>query len=174
MAIFIERLAALMAASPLHELAQHLLLSVWGLTPAIQTIHILSIAAIMGSAVPINLRVLGLAFAQQPIGEMVPRLMKWTWFALPVLFVTGSVFVFFRPGRYLDNPVFLTKMTLLVPAVMLTAVLHLGCFRTADYWESSLLHRRAARTIAVASLALWVTITLAGRWIAYSYYLFPD
>src|SRR5688500_4413486 len=98
--------ARALAASPRHKLATYMLSEVPGFPPIVQTLHILSVTAIMGSVVLIDLKVLGLALPSQGTTELVRRLMPWTWCALPVLALSGLVFVCARPARYLSNPVF--------------------------------------------------------------------
>ena len=102
----LTNLAQALAASPINTLAVYLLREVPGFPPVVQTVHILSVAAIMGSVVLIDLRTLGLALPSQPTDELVRRLMPWTWWALPVLALSGLLFVCARPARYLFNPVF--------------------------------------------------------------------
>jgi hypothetical protein len=166
--------ARALAASPMNKLATYLLTEIPGFPPIVQTFHILSIAAIMGSVVLIDLRVLGLALPSQSPTELVRRLMPWTWSALPVLAVSGLVLVFARPARYLSNPVFGLKFAMLAPAIVLAAVFQRGSAKDAHFWEQSRGRRASARTIAGVSLLLWIGVVLAGRWIAYVDYLFPE
>jgi hypothetical protein len=87
------------------------------------------------------------------------------------------VFILARPHRYFLNPVVGLKFGMLVPAVAMAAVFHrLSAPGSADNCSSKgVLDRRAlARTMAAASLILWIGVVLAGRWIAYADYLFPQ
>ena len=168
----IDSLVDALAESPLQALAEHLLRTVPGLPPIAQSFHILGIGAVMASSVMISLRLLGLAVPSQDPSEMIRRLMPWTWGALLVNLVSGSLFVFARPARYFFNPVFGYKVAMLVPAIVLAFVLHRLSLREEGFWDRSAGRRRSAQAIAVVSLVLWVGIVLAGRWIAYSEYLF--
>ena len=60
-----------------------------------------------------------------------------------------------------------------MPAVALAAVLHVISVRKPDYWQVRST-RTAAKAIAATSLLLWIGVVLAGRWIAYADYLFPE
>jgi len=168
----LEDLASALAASSLHSLALYLLGNVPGFPPVVQTVHLLSIAAVMGSIVLIDLKVLGLALPSQNTGELVRRLMPWTWWALPSLAVSGLVFVLARPASYFVNPVFRLKFTMLVPAVILAAIFQLASGKDPGFWDRSRGRRVSARVIAAFSLILWIGVVLAGRWIAYADYLF--
>ena len=167
-----ESLASALAESPAREAAVYLLGNVPGLPPIAQSVHILGIAVVMASIVMVDLKFLGLALPSQNVSEMIRRLMPWTWWALLGNAVTGLLFVVARPNRYFFNPVVGWKFSMLVPAVALAFVVHRLNTREAGYWEQSSGRRISARVIAAVSLVLWIGVVLAGRWIAYSEYLF--
>jgi hypothetical protein len=169
----LANLARTLTASPANAVATYLLREVPGFTPILQTVHLLSVSAVMGSVVLIDLRVLGLVLPSQPTTDLVRRLMPWTWCALPLLAVTGLVQVFGRPIRYLLNPVFGLKFAMLAPAIILAAVFQRASVTDPLFWQRSRGRRFAAKTIAACSLLLWVGVATAGRWIAYVDYLFP-
>ena len=172
MSVTAEAIADAIATSQARELAIYLLRNVPGLPPITQAVHILGIAAVMGSILMIDLRILGLAVPSQTVSEMMRRLLPWTWWALLSNALTGLPFIMARPHRYFLNPVFGWKMSFLAPAVLLAFVFYLLNRREPGYWERSSARRASARVIAVASLALWIGVVMAGRWIAYSDYLF--
>jgi uncharacterized membrane protein SirB2 len=149
-----------------HDLVVYLLSNVPGLPPIVQTVHLLGIAVIMSSVVLLDLRILGLALPSQDVQELTRRVMPWVWWTLPVMLLSGLMFVFARPRRYFTNPIFGLKFGLLLPAIALAAVLHFVSVRKPDDWRTKLL--------AALSLLLWIGVVLAGRWIAYVDYLFPE
>jgi hypothetical protein len=160
------------AGSALQRGALALLSQIPGFPPVIQTVHILAICAIMGSVVLIDLRVLGLALPSQKTAELTKRLMPYTWWALPLLAISGGVFVFARPQRYAVNPVFMIKFLLMAPAIGLALAFHLATLKDGACWERSAPRRLTAKVIALVSLVLWIGVVMAGRWIAYADYLF--
>ena len=117
----------------------------------------------MGSAVLIALRVLGLALRGQTAEDLIRRLAPWTWGALPLLALSGLVFVLAQPYRYFDNPIFRLKFALMVPAIATTMAFHLR----------PRAHGRLATLLGALSLCLWTGVVMAGRWIAYVDYLMP-
>ena len=167
-----ESVFNLLTGSRASEAAVYLLGNIPGLPPISQALHIMGIAVVMGSIVMVDLKFLGLAVPSQNVSEMIRRLLPWTWCALSLNLVTGLLFVVARPGRYFFNPVFGIKFGLLVPAVILAFIVHRLNTRERGYWERSSGRVISARVIAVVSLALWGGVVLAGRWIAYSDYLF--
>ena len=167
-----DNIANALAESPAREFSVYLLGNVPGLPPIAQSLHILAIAVIMASAVMVNLRLIGLAVPSQSPSEMIQRLLPWTCWALPVNLITGGLFVVARPNRYFYNPVAEWKFQMLVPVVLLAVVLYWMNAREPGYWEASHTRRNGARVIAATSLLLWLGIVLAGRWIAYTDYLY--
>jgi hypothetical protein len=131
--------------------------------PIVQTVHLLGISVVMGSAVLIALRVLNLALRGQGTEDLIRRLAPWTWGALPMLASSGLVFICAQPYRYFDNPIFRLKFALMVPAIATTLAFH----RRPDA------RGRLAVVLAALSLGLWIGVVMAGRWIAYVDYLFP-
>jgi hypothetical protein len=169
----LEYLVTLIDGSVAQQASLYLLSQIRGFPPVIQTVHILSIAAIMGSTVLIDMRLLGLMVRSQRVSDLVRRLMPWTWYALPLLFISGIVFVFARPQRYAINPIFRWKFIILLPAILVTLAFHLVSRQNPEYWESSPGRRLLGKGVAVVSLMLWLLVVLAGRWIAYADYLIP-
>lgn len=165
-------IATWLSESQARDLANWLLANVPGLPPILQTIHLLSIAAIMASIVIIDLRVLGLAVPSQNLSEMVRRLQPWTWYGVAGVASSGIWFVLARPNRYFSNPVFLIKFSLLIPALLVTLLFYRLSHRDPEYWKRSPRHVWSARVLALVSLLLWLSVVMAGRWVAYSEYLF--
>jgi uncharacterized membrane protein len=144
-----------------HLWARHLLRGQNWISPAVQSVHILSVAAVIGSIGLIDLRVMGLAARSQPIPEMARRLLPWMWTALVLLLATGGLLILNRPARYFDNPAFVAKMAMLALALILTLMLRPGLLRNGG-------RAGPMRALAAAlSLLLWFGIIFAGRWIAY-------
>ena len=161
------------AASPSRVHVADLMRQVPSLAPILQTIHLLSVAAVMASIVMVDLRVLGLAAPSQKTDEMLRRLMPWTWGALVALLLSGVPIVLVKPVTYASNPVFRLKFLLLIPAVALAIWFYRRSRREPNYWGSSPRRIVHAKAIAALSLLLWLGVVLAGRWIAYAYVLSP-
>lgn len=164
---FFIGIGSAISGSPLQAGALWTLTNIPGFPPIIQTVHILGIAVVMGTVVMLNLRILGLAVPSQSISEMSERLLPWLWWALASNLVSGAFFLFGRPGRYFNNPVFGWKLAFLIPAVLLTLFFYLMNRHQHNYWQLSPQRIWLARGIALVSLGLWIMVAMAGRWIAY-------
>lgn len=136
--------------------------------PILQTIHILAIATTFASVVMINLRILKVAGRSRTVTQTVNRFVPWIWWGLLTLLITGIGMTIGEPVRELTNPVFWTKMILIIFAAAIALWFQGSVRRNAARWEISPRGRIAMRTGAGAVIALWCVIMVAGRWIAYA------
>jgi hypothetical protein len=151
----------------LHNSIHRLLQTVGWVSPTIQSIHIVSVAVVIGTAALLDMRILGWAAPSQVPAEMARRLLPWTWIAITLQFFTGAMLIINRPARYADNTTFLAKMVFLIIGVVLTLVLAGGLRRDPDHWTATPARRVTAKAMAFIALVAWVLVVLAGRWIAY-------
>lgn len=135
--------------------------------PTVQSIHIVCICIVISAVFMVDLRLLGVIGRSQPTAAYTSRFLTWIWPTLVVLLLTGAILITGEPTRSLENPAFVTKMVLLILAMITTAVLQRPTFKDPAYWELTAAHKNSARALAVLSLLLWVGIVFAGRWIAY-------
>ena len=133
--------------------------------PTLQTMHILCVAIVFSSAVLVNLRIFGLFERDEPLGAVTRRFLPPIWPVLLVLLVTGSLLIIGEPRRSLVNTTFYLKMSLLLIAILLTAVLQRTALASPDFFQN---RRAAGRVLATASILVWCGILFAGRWIAYT------
>jgi uncharacterized membrane protein len=110
---------------------------------------------------------LGVGSTRVSIAGMARRFTPWLWSALVLMALSGTVLIVGEPKRDLLNPVFWTKMGLLVCAIALTASFQYSINRNAKYWDENRSLKLPARLLAVVSLGLWLAIAVCGRFIAY-------
>jgi hypothetical protein len=114
------------------------------LFPVIESIHVIGLAAFVGTVVLTDLRTLGLRLPD------TRRLKPWTHSGLAAMLLTGAVMFFADTPRYLHNPAFQVKAVLLVLAL-------------AAHFT---LRRSGTRFAAILTLVLWTGVVLAARAIA--------
>ena len=161
--------------SPFSQILQN----VEWIVPALQTVHILCIGAVISAALALALRQFGLLAADQPLTRVAAQFLRVIWLALPVLLVTGALLIAAEPRRSLASPAFQLKMALLVCVASLMLLYQSRISRLAPANTvaatgaaggagASVAAFQPGKVITVAALFLWVGIIFAGRWIAYA------
>ena len=150
-----------------HTSLSHAIRVAGWIIPTVQVIHILAIAAVAGSALMIDLRLIGLVALDQSPREVSARFLPFVWWPLLVLLATGAIMIIGEPPRELKNPAFGLKMLLLAVALVVTWLIGLLLRRLPAGTDPSAGRRLAAAAIAVLSMLLWSSVIFAGRWIAY-------
>jgi len=135
----LESLSSWIANSAANDLALALLSNVPGSPPILQTLHLLSIVAIMASALMLDLRILGLAVPSQEIHGMAQRLRYWSVAGVLGVFSSGVWFVLARPNRYFNDPVFQIKFALLLPALLCSYFIFRTAMRNPSFYQTHFL-----------------------------------
>jgi len=148
------------------SLSQAIQTAAW-VTPTVQTIHILAVAVVVVSALMIDLRLVGVFAANQPLKRVSARFLPLVWWPMLVLLATGAIMIIGEPARALKSPIFQLKMALLVGAIAITGIQQWLIRRDMSWGDLASGSRRVASLVAIPSIALWTGIIFAGRWIAY-------
>lgn len=137
--------------------------------PAIQSIHIVGIGMVMGSVLMIDLRILGLAWADQTLRQTTGRFGPWLTGALWLLLATGLLMVIGEPVRELVTFSFWLKMTLVAIGALVATIFQRTLRRHEQHWETVLVHKRSIQTLAIVTFLIWACIIVLGRLIAYDH-----
>jgi hypothetical membrane protein len=148
------------------RLSQTIQVTKW-IVPTVQTVHILAVAVVASSVLMINLRLIGVFGADQPMKAVSSRYLPFVWWPLLILLATGAIMILGEPPRSLKSPAFQMKMAVLVTALIVTGLFQFLLKRDPTFGDLRGGRRGAAATIAVLSMLLWTGIIFAGRWIAY-------
>jgi len=134
--------------------------------PGMQTIHILSLGALLASIIMIDMRIWGYARSSTLV-ESARRFLPWIWMSLVVHTVTGVLLMIAEPRRIL-NGTFQIKMILMLVAIAATVPFHWALGRYSAVWDANADARWKAGAFAGLVLFLWLADTVAGRgrWIA--------
>ena len=146
----------------------HIIQTTKWVIPALQTIHILSVAVVFSSAVLVDLRLWRLLNRDVPLPDVARRFLPTIWPVLLVLLITGSLLIIGEPKRSLLNSAFYLKMALLAVAIVLTAWLQWSLSSSPNFWDKNQVRRIAGQFAATLSILVWCGILFAGRWIAYT------
>lgn len=139
--------------SPLAWIAGHL----WAY-PALESVHVLGIALLVGNLVALELRVWGRA-GELPVRALARLSLSLALAGFALAATSGLLMFASQPGEFLANRAFVVKMGLVMCAGINAAAFHArdGLARL-DVW---------ARAQTVLSLGLWIAVMICGRWIAY-------
>jgi len=146
----------------------HIIQTTKWVIPALQTVHILSVAVVFSSAILVDLRLWRLLNRDVPLPEVARRFLPTIWPVLLVLLITGSLLIIGEPKRSLLNSAFYLKMALLAVAIVLTAWLQWSLSSSPNFWDKNRGRRMAGQLTATLSILVWCGILFAGRWIAYT------
>lgn len=143
--------------------------SAWGY-PIIETAHVASIVAFAGLIVIMDLRLLGVAFANVPRTQIQRRLLPWQMTAFVPSMATGLLLLGIEPLRYYGNVMFRLKLVLLALAGINALVFHMKTYPTDGAWDEDPRLTRTARLSGAFSLLLWSLIIISGRLTANNWF----
>jgi hypothetical protein len=135
--------------------------SIWAY-PTVLTLHTFGMMVLVGSALMIDLRLLGFGRGI-PISSL-ERLFRVMWGAFWLNLITGTMLFIADASKRATQPLFLLKL-LLVAAGIATIVLVRR--RVFDGAKEPLVISGAAKRLAVTSLLVWSAAVTAGRLLAY-------
>ncbi len=161
---FCEWLAATPGSIALHE-SRYLYLIVL-------TVHVMTLCVFVGTAVIVDLRLIGITMLRAPASEVMARLLPWTVTGFAVMVVSGSLLFYAAPLDKFENLFFRTKMGLLVLAGVNVWVFYKTVYRSVVKWDLDPVPPGGARVAGGVGLVLWAAIITAGRMIPYQTYWF--
>jgi hypothetical protein len=134
------------------------------LVPTMQTLHILSIGAILAAVIMIDLRIWGVS-RSQGLAERGSRFLPWIWVALIVSTLSGIALMIGSP-RSMRDAAFLWKAYMMAAATVATIVLPFMLRWNSGYGQKDA--GALANFVGTAAFLLWLGATFAGRgrWIA--------
>ena len=136
------------------------------LYPALETLHIWGYVTLVGAVAMFDVRVLGLS-RRIPVDDLARHLLPWSIGALIVIVPTGALMFLGDAQALVENPAFLVKLGLIFLAGCNAAAFHLGALRAVAQWRTGVAAPPMARFHAAVSLALWLSVIVCGRLIAY-------
>ncbi|KKB85194.1 hypothetical protein VW29_07675 [Devosia limi DSM 17137] len=127
--------------------------------PLVNALHILAIGALLTCALLMDLAILGIG-RRLPAAAAVRYLRPVAILALLVAVLSGALLFSVQPLDYVGNPAFRLKLLLLAVALLNAGVFVLLQGRLSP-------NRAPMRVLALASLLLWPSVLVAGRFIGF-------
>lgn len=140
------------------------------LYPSVETVHIVGIGLLFGSIAVLDLRLLGLSRTIS-VRTLARHVLPWTAASFLLIVPSGLMMFTAHASEFIDSPVFVLKMCLIMAAGLNAALFHTMVFRTADVWDAEDLRKLppppSARVSAALSLLIWISVIACGRLLAY-------
>jgi hypothetical protein len=138
------------------------------LFPWIESIHVLALVIVVGTISVVDLRLLGVSSHRKSIKGLTQEILPLTWLAFCVALVSGFLMFASNALTYAANTPFRIKLVLLLLAGANMIFFHIVTHRGIDGWDEAARTPNAARLAGAASLALWIAVVFAGRWIGFT------
>ena len=136
------------------------------------TVHVLTLTVFVGTALMIDLRLLGTTMMRVPASEVIGRLLPWTTAGFLVMMASGALLFYAAPMLRYQNVFFRLKMVALVLGALNVWVFRSTVYRGMVEWDLDPVPPRRARVAGGLSLALWAVMITLGRMIPYQLYWF--
>jgi hypothetical protein len=134
--------------------------STW-LFPVIEAIHLVAFALLAGALFMLDLRLLGLGLTAQAPSAVERQTRPWFIAGFGTMVVTGTLLFLSEAIKLHGKEAFWVKLTALAAALVFTFTLRNPAARR-DICGAG------AKAVALVSMALWLTVAAAGRWIGFS------
>jgi len=138
------------------------------LFPWVESIHVVALSLVLGSIAVLDLRLIGVAWRNRPLPELLRDVLRVTWVAFAIAVITGALLFASNAVAYAHNTCFQWKLGLLALIGVNTGVFH-------SFVEPRLTRAAArdalpvlARVSGALSIVLWISVTAFGRWIGFT------
>lgn len=136
--------------------------SLW-LFPVIEAVHLLGLCVLGGAVLIVDLRMLGVGLRSSAIPQVMKDVRPWFVGSLIVMLLTGWALFTSEAIKCYYNTSFWVKMTTLPFAILLTLLI-----RDRMALRAGTDSNTTTKLVGLLSIALWVTVAAAGRWIGFS------
>jgi len=135
------------------------------ITLVLEIIHFFGLCFLLGGLLVIDLRMIGCfkSISVKAIHALLPMVV----FGFGLNLVSGVLFVFYDPARYLVNIGFQIKMFLVILAGLNAILYYWKIHPNLQLWSGNDEFPVFAKVVAAASLLLWYGVLSCGRFIPY-------
>jgi hypothetical protein len=104
--------------------------------PWVESAHVVFLAAVAGSILMVDARLLGMATQHLRFSYVAQRLLPLTWIAFVGAVITGGLMFMANATNYVANTPFLVKMVLLAALGLNMLYFHLVTYRSVEQWDT--------------------------------------
>jgi hypothetical protein len=131
--------------------------------PSMIAAHAIGMAIMVGLSLVLDMRLLGW-FAEIPLAGL-HRLLGLAWLGFGINFLSGAALFSAQATTYVVDPVFMTKIVLVLLGAMTAAMLQ-PAIAKAGSWTSGQ-PPASTKAIAAISIVVWLGAIITGRLTAY-------
>lgn len=124
----------------------------------LEVIHYFSIFVVVGAAIVLDLRLLGLSARSQRTAQLSAQLFPWVWTGLSLTVISGFIMFAGDASEYIHNSLFHRKLEVILLAAMLSLIVQFQVPR----WNALPAFPVVAKIVAAVSLVSWVWAILMG------------
>ena len=135
-------------------------------------VHVLTLSVFVGTALMIDLRLLGNTMTHVLVSQVVTRLLPWSEAGFLVMVISGALLFYAAPLTRYENVFFRLKMAALVMAAINIWLFRRNVYRRVGAWDLDPTPPLRVRMVGTISLVLLALIITAGRMMAYQDYWF--
>jgi hypothetical protein len=136
--------------------------------PLIESVHVMAVATVFGTILIVDLRLIGLTDTSRPFTRVFREILRWTWLGFAVAVPTGVLLFMPNAHTYVVNTAFKLKLLALVAAGINMAVFEFTVLKRVSEWDTMVPVPRSARLAGFASLVIWTSVIVFGRWIGFT------
>lgn len=141
--------------------------STW-LFPAIETVHVIALALVVGSIAVLDLRLLDRTWRERAVTELTLDVLPWTWTSFAVATTSGFLMFASAATKYAADTPFRIKMVLLLLAGVNMLAFHGFTYRGVAAWDVNAPTPVAAKLAGGLSLLFWIGMVTCGRWVGFT------
>ena len=137
------------------------------LYPILEGVHIVGIALLVGAALAVDLRLLGIGRHVLPVSLVTCYLLPLSRIGFAVVAATGALMFMGNATAVVASPAAPWKLGLIGLAAINILIFHTGVYRTVSAWDLKSPTPLQAKAAALVSAATWTGVVIAGRFLAY-------
>src|SRR5277367_4932526 len=134
-----------------------------------ESTHVISIMFFDGTIAMVDLRLLGIAYRQVPVSQMLSRMLPWTIAGFVLSVITGAMLFLAIPIRTYHSLWFRLKCIVILIALINIVVFTFKVERNKAAWDLGPVPRKS-KICAAISLSAWACVIVFGRLIAYNWF----
>jgi uncharacterized protein DUF6644 len=136
--------------------------------PVVEAIHVMAVAAVFGTILIVDLRLLGFPDTRRSVTKISHELLWLTWGGFFAAVVTGVLMFAVNATTYYGNTQFRLKMLALLLAGVNMAVFELVTRRSVASWDKDVPTPASARFAGALSILIWVGVIVVARWVGFT------